>query len=179
MSLKKLPVLNAVLAGLMLSVSVFAIDPKLPRPLADISLDAPGAKRVKVNQPKAKARVIAVLSSECADCAAMVGSLSKLERQYRARGVVFYGALVDEQAAQQLQKFIAKTSPSFPIGTLSQDNTRRLADFGINDHPFVPSLLFVDGNNVVRYQFSGDQGVFKNNTENSLKNMIEVVLKQK
>jgi thiol-disulfide isomerase/thioredoxin len=163
----------------MLSVSVFAIDPKLPRPLADISLDAPGAKRVKVNQPKAKARVIAVLSSECADCAAMVGSLSKLERQYRARGVVFYGALVDEQAAQQLQKFIAKTSPSFPIGTLSQDNTRRLADFGINDHPFVPILLFVDGNNVVRYQFSGDQGVFKNNTENSLKNMIEVVLKQK
>jgi hypothetical protein len=175
----KLPLLNSVLVALVMVSSLHAIDPKVPRPLADVSIDTPGARRVNVSQPKAKGRVIAILSSECADCAAMVGSLSKLERQFRARGVIFYGALVDEQAAQQLQKFIAKTSPSFPIGTLSQDNTRRLADFGINDHPFVPILMFVDANNVVRYQFSGDQGVFKNNTENTLKNMIEVVLKQK
>ncbi len=176
---KTLSRLNTVLVTLFVAGSLYALNPKLPRPLADISIDAPGARRVKVNQPKAKARVIAVLSSECEDCAQMVKSLSKLERLYRAKGVVFFGALVDEQAAQQLPKFIAKTAPSFPIGTLSQDNTRRLADFGINDHPFVPILMFVDGNNMVRYQFSGDQGIFANNTENTLKNMIEVTLKQK
>src|SRR4051812_4170552 len=125
--LKRLfPVLNTVLVGFALTASVYAIDPKVPRPLAEVSIDAPGAKRVKLNAPKATARVIAILSSECEDCAKMVGSLSRLERQYRAKGVVFFGALVDEQAAQQLPKFIAKTSPSFPVGTLSQDNTRRL-----------------------------------------------------
>jgi hypothetical protein len=176
---KTLPFLNSLLVALVVAGSLHATDPKVPRPLADISIDTPGAKRVKVNAPTAKGRVIAILSSSCEDCAKMVGSLSKLERQFRAQGVAFYGALVDEQAAQQLQKFIAKTSPSFPLGTLSQDNTRRLADFGINDHPFVPIIMLVDGKNMVRYQFSGDQGIFKSNVENTLKNMIEVVLKQK
>ena len=159
--------------------SLHALNPRLPRPLADISIDAPGARRVKMNQPKAKARVIAILSSECEDCAKMVSTMSKLERSYRAKGVMFYGAIVDEQAAQELPKFIAKTNPSFPVGTMSQDNTRRLADFGMSDHPYVPIVMFVDGNNMVRYQFSGDQGLFTNNAENTLKNMIDVTLKQK
>jgi hypothetical protein len=176
---KKLPFLNAALAGLLLVGSAYAIAPKLPRPLADVSLDAPGAKRIRVTQGKSSARIIAILSSSCEHCITIVSSLSKVERQYRARGVTFYGALVDEEAAQQLQKFIATTKPSFPIGTLSQDNTRRLADFGINDHPFVPILLFVDGTNTVRYQFHGDEGIFTNNTENTIKNMVEVLLKKK
>jgi hypothetical protein len=49
----------------------------------------------------------------------------------------------------------------------------------MKDRPFVPIVLFVDGDNVVRYQFDGEHGLFANNTENTLKNMVEVLLKQK
>jgi len=176
---KKLPFVNALLAGLLFAGSVVALSPRLPRPLADVSIDLPGAKRVRLGQTKSKARVIAILSSSCEHCVTIVSSLSKIERKFRSRGVLVYGALVDEAAAKELPKFIAKTSPSFPIGTLSQDNTRRLADFGMADHPFVPILLFVDGNNIVRYQFHGDDGVFTSNTENTLSKMIEVLFQQK
>ncbi len=168
--------LNAALAGLMLAGSLYALNPKLPRPLADISIDAPGAKRIKLNQGVAKARIIAILSSSCEHCLTMVAALTKIERAYRARGVQVYGALVDEEAAKQLTNFIGRTNPSFPIGTLSQDNTRRLADFGINDHPFVPILMFVDANNTVRYQLGNEANIFSNNTENTVKRMLELTL---
>jgi thiol-disulfide isomerase/thioredoxin len=179
MSLKKLPLINAALAVFLMVGSLAASGPKLPRPLADVSLDTPGAKRIRLNATKSKARIVVVLSSECEHCVSIVKELSKLERAYRARGVQVFGALVDEAAAQQLPTFVAKTSPSFPIGTLSQDNTRRLADFGINDHPFVPIVMFIDGTNTVRYQFHGDEGIFVNNVYNTLKNLTDVVLKAK
>ncbi|MEO5926474.1 MAG: TlpA disulfide reductase family protein [Bryobacteraceae bacterium] len=176
---KKLPLFNALVVAVMLAGSLYALNPKLPRPLADISLDAPGAKRVNVRQGVAKARIIAVLSSSCEHCITMVSALSKIERQYRARGVQVFGALVDEEAGQQLQKFIATTKPSFPIGTLSQDNTRRLADFGIADHPFVPILMFVDGKNMVRYQFDNESKIFNGSAEVTVKKMLELTLAAK
>ena len=74
---------------------------------------------------------------------------------------------------------MTKVGAGYPIGTLSQDNTRRLADFGFNDHPFVPIAMFVDSTNSVRYQFHGDEGFFTNNFENTMKNMVEVMLKKK
>jgi hypothetical protein len=171
--------LNAVLAGMLFAGSVWALDPKLPRPLAEVSIDLPGAKRIRVTQPKSKARLIAILSSTCKHCIDLIGPLSRVERQYRAKGVTVFAALVDEDAAKELPSFIARTKPSFPIGTMTQDNTRRVADFGMKDRPFVPIVLFVDGDNVVRYQFDGEHGLFANNTENTLKNMVEVLLKQK
>jgi hypothetical protein len=179
MLLKKLPFLNAALAALLMAGSLAAFAPKLPRPLADVSLDLPGAKRVRFTATKSPARLIAILSSSCEHCVSAVTELSKLERAFRARGVQVYGALVDEQAAEALPAFVAKAKPSFPIGTMSQDNTRRLADFGMGDHPFVPILLFVDRNNTVLYQFQGEDGLFSSNTYNTLRSLTEVVLKKK
>jgi len=176
---KKFFLLNTLMAGLMFVGSVKALEPKLPRPLADVSVDTPGAKRIRVNQTKGSAQVIAILGSTCSHCLTLMETLNKLERQYRARGVKFVGALVDEEGAQQLPNFIGRTNASFPIGTLSQDSTRRLADFGMSDHPFVPILLFVDAGNTVRFQFSGDQVIFTSNTEVTIKNLIEVLLKKK
>jgi hypothetical protein len=179
MLLKKLPLINAALAALLTVGSLAAFAPKLPRPLADVSLDTPGAKRIRLNATKSKARIVVVLSSGCEHCFSIVKDLSKLERNYRAKGVQVFGALVDEAAAVQLPTFLAKTSPSFPIGTMSQDNTRRLADFGINDHPFVPIVMFVDSANTVRYQFHGDDRLFENNAYNTLKNLTDVMLRAK
>ena len=175
---KKLFLLNTMMAGLLLVGPVLAVEPKLPRPLADVSIDTPGANRIRVIQSKGSTRVIAILASTCAHCVNLMETLNTLERQYRARNVKFMGALVDEEAAKQLPNFIGRTNPSFPVGTLSQDATRRLADFGMADHPFVPILLIVDGNNMVRFQFSGDQAIFTNSTEATIKNLLEVMLKK-
>lgn len=172
-------ILNTALAGFACAVSLFAIDVKLPRPLADVSIDIPGASRVRLTATKSKARVIALLASACDHCIETAEALSKVERQFRARGVQVIGAIVDEDAAKQYNSFLRRAKPSFTVGTLSPDNTRRLADFGMRDRPFVPILLFVDSSNVVRYQFFGDEGFFANNVDKNIANMVETMLKLK
>ncbi len=177
---QKLLVLNC-LAALALVVPLAAAPPKLPRALADVSIDTPGAKRIRLidTKPGAKLRIVAVLASTCEHCEEMVVVLSTLERKYRARGLRIYGALVDEEAPQQLPKFVAKTKPSFSIGTMSQDNTRRVADFGISDHPFVPILMFVDTSNIIRLQMAGEDPLLNSNIEKNLLSIIEGMLSRK
>jgi hypothetical protein len=176
---RKLPLLNAVIAALALAGALMAFAPKLPRPMADVSIDLPGAKRIRLIDTKTKGRIVALLASTCDHCVDTVVYLTKLERQYRAKGVQIYGALVDEEGPQQLPKFVARTKPSFSIGTLSQDNTRRLADLAINDHPYVPMLLFVDSNNMVRFQLHGDDAALGANAEKNVANMLDTLLKGK
>ena len=172
-------ILNVALVGLACVGSLFAIDVRLPRPLADVRIDVPGGTRVRLTSTKSKARVIALVAAACDHCVEVTAALSKVERQFRARGVQVIGAVVDENAASAYPEFIAKTRPSFTMGTLSPDNTRRLADFGMRDKPFVPIVLFVDSSNLVRYQFFGDEGFFANNVEKNLANMVETMLKLK
>jgi hypothetical protein len=161
-----------VLSGVLLMAAT------TPRPMADVTIDMPNGQRARLQDSKGKVRVIALVSTECDHCAKTVGTLSKLYTTYKAQGVEMFGAAVNEDSNRLLPAFLTKTKPAFKIGLLSQNNTRRLAEFGTNDHPFVPIVLFVDRKNVVQYQFNGDDPIFKAE-ELALKGVLDVMLKQK
>lgn len=149
-----------------------------PRPLADITIDLPNGQRARLKDGKGKVRIIALISTECEHCAKTVGVLSKMYPAYKAKGVEMVGAAVNEDSNRTLAPFLEKNKPAFKIGLLSQSNTRRLAEFGPNDHPFVPMLLFVDRNNTVQFQFNGDDQMFKAQ-ELGIKGVLDSMLKQK
>jgi hypothetical protein len=167
------------LLGAMLLSSVLLIQAATtPRPLADVTIDLPGGQRARLKDGKGKVRVIALISTECEHCAKTVGILSKMYTTYKAKGVDMVGAAVNEDSNRLLEPFLAKNKPAFKIGLLSQSNTRRLAEFGTSEHPFVPILLFVDRNNTVQFQFYGDDQIFKAQ-EIAIKGVLDAMLKQK
>ncbi|MEP6962321.1 MAG: TlpA disulfide reductase family protein [Acidobacteriota bacterium] len=146
--------------------------------MADVSLDTPGAKRVRLMDFKGKALLIAILSTDCAPCQKSIPLLNEFQRTFQGQGLQVFAATVDAKAPQLLPAFIDRLHPIFPVGTLSQDTARRLTDFGIDDHPFVPMFLFVDKKGNVRFQYSGNDQFFKEEKANT-KRLIEVTLSLK
>ncbi|MEO8096736.1 MAG: TlpA disulfide reductase family protein [Acidobacteriota bacterium] len=168
---------NWLLAGtLLFGILLSGAPPKTPRPLADVGIDAPGGKRIRLTDYKGKTLLIAILATDCKHCQDSIAILNEFQRTYRAKGLQIIAAAVDAKAPQNLPEFIARLQPAFPVGTMTQDNTRRLADFGITDRPFVPIFMFVDKKGTVRFQYSGDDGFFKAEKQNT-KNLIEVTLR--
>jgi len=110
---------------------------------------------------RGKIRVILLVSVGCEHCEKTVGVFSKVEREYRDKGVQFLGASVNIGSVKELPPFLAKTKPSFLIGSLQPDQVMSLADFTQQERPWVPMVLFVDKNNYVRYQYNGDSDFFK------------------
>lgn len=151
---------------------------KLPRPLADSKIQLPAAdKPLRLIDTRGKIRVIVLMSSHCSDCKTALKIFNKVERAYRAKGVVFYGAAVDVNSARELTPFLVETQPSFPVGTMTQYDTQMAADFTAMERPFVPIVLFVDKTNHVKFQFTGDTDFFKDQ-ENRTKGVLETMLKQ-
>lgn len=171
---RKLPLLGA----LLLSSVLFLQAATTPRPLADITIDLPNAQRLRLKDGKGKVRVIALISTECDHCANTIRTLSKLYPTYKAKGVEMVGAAVNEESNRLVPAFLVKTKPAFKIGWLSQNNTMRLAEFGKDDHPFVPILMFVDRNNTVQYQFYGNDEILKAE-EFAIKGLLDKMLNAK
>jgi thiol-disulfide isomerase/thioredoxin len=175
---KQLKWMNWCAAGaLLLGMAFSTYAHTLPRPLIDVSLDAPGGKRVRLLDYKGKAMLIAIMSTQCERCQESIPMLNEFQRIYGPQGVQIVAAVVNEDAVKDLRGFIDRFQPRFPIGVLSQDNTRRLADFGPKERPFVPMFLFVNKHGVLKYQFSGDDSYFKSEKSNT-KNVLDVLLKQ-
>jgi thiol-disulfide isomerase/thioredoxin len=169
-------------ASLMLAVGLALAPPagaaNVPRQIADISMVVSNGQRVRFAQNSGKPRVIVLVSTTCAHCETMIGTLNKLHETYSKRGVEFLGAAVNADAVYQLYTFVAKTRAAFPVGTLNEQDTRRLADFGPQDRPFVPILLLVDRGNTVRHQLFGDDQRIKENDANGIRALIETLLKR-
>lgn len=161
----------------LLSLAAMLDAATTPRPVADVSMVVSNGQRVRFADGKGKARVIALVSTTCAHCEVILATMNRLHETYGKRGVQFYGAAVNADATYQLYTFVAKTRVQFPFGTLSEAETRRLADFTPQDRPFVPILILVDGKNTVRYQLFGDEDRIKNNDAKGISALIENLLK--
>ncbi len=139
------------------ALTAFAAD--VPRPLANITLKAPPAramKPIKLSDYRGKTMVIALISTQCGACAEMTGILNEVQREYAAKGVQVVGAAVDPAALNGIGPFLDRYQPRFPIGLLSEEETKKLADFNASDRPYVPILIFVDKGGTVQQQFFGN-----------------------
>lgn len=175
---KKVAGLFAVLA---MAGASFAFAAKVPRPMADSTIDLPNGKKIRLIDTRGKVRVVVLVDADCDHCANAVKWLSKVERDYRAKGVQFYGAAIDTGNLKQLTPFVVRSQASFQIGTIGQYPTKQLADFKDGDSPFVPMILFVDRSNHVLYQFFGQDPFFKDPAEQETRtrSILNSMLSQK
>jgi hypothetical protein len=147
-----------LLAALLLLGAMTAIAGRTPRPLLDITIDGPGAKRYRPLDARGKIRLIALLSNHCDPCTKTAAILNRIDRQYKPKGVMIFGALVNAYEHQDLTAYLKLTNPVYPMGMLTKENTMRIADFNEEDRPFAPILLFVNQSNTVTYQLFGNEG---------------------
>lgn len=160
-----------------LCLTMLAFATQVPRPLADVTIDPPpGGKPIRIRDYRGKTVLVAILSTECSTCAASVAILNNIQKDYGPRGVQVLAAAVNDGAISLVGSFMQRNRPSFPMGVLSRDATRRLADFTTEERPYVPMFVFVDKQGTVRLQAFGDSEFFKNEDRETRKG-LDLMLK--
>jgi hypothetical protein len=94
------------------------------RPLPDVPVLRPGAKPIDLKQYRGKPLVIAMLSTGCEECAQMVELLRVVQKDNPGLEVV--GAVIEQNAAQNLPAFVQKHKGAFPIGYVELEDYRKL-----------------------------------------------------
>ena len=161
----------ALLLGVLLTPAPAA---DLPAKASNFTINLVDGKTLPLSQYKGHPIVLAFILTSCPHCQMTIGVLSKLQNEYRPRGLQVLASAIEADAQAHVPLFVKNFAPSFPVGY----NTGAVADSLIHPTgklPMMPLLGFIDKQGYLRAQHEGEEPFF-NDLEQNLRKEIEALL---
>jgi thiol-disulfide isomerase/thioredoxin len=124
----------------LVALAPFAAPAKDP-PRAELALKDSAGRKVRLSEYRGKPVVLNFWATWCVPCNAEMPMLVETERAYRARGVVFIGASLDDpKTVRRIPEFLDRYGVAYPIwiGATGDD----LDKLGMGNA--VPATAFID-----------------------------------
>jgi len=168
---------HSLVALVFLFTGLLVYAQQVPRPAGEFAIRMTGGGQTLLSQYSGKVVLLALISTTCPHCQHTTQLLSGLQREYGPRGVQILGAAFNPDAAQLVPGFIAQFRPTFPLGYASRDAVFEYEQASLAKPNYVPELIFIDRNRMIRAQYSGADDFFKDQEKN-IRNMLDTLLKE-
>jgi peroxiredoxin len=153
---------------------------QLPRKAPEWKVDTTEGKPIVLSQYKGKAVLLAFILTTCPHCRHTLGFLAKDQQKYGPSGFQVLASAIDRGVPGVIPPFVKEFQLPFPVG-YNTDGDAMLAFMGLdrNHLPFMPILLFIDRQGIVREQHEGsdEKNYFNGLQEQNLQHSIEALLK--
>ena len=161
----------------LLLTGLAAYAQQVPRPAGEFAIKMPNGQVTLLSQYAGKVVVLAFISTTCPHCQHTTQVLSTIQAEYGPRGVQFLAAAFNPDAASLVPGFIAQFRPTFPVGSADRDSVLEYEQASLAKPNYVPDLLFIDRNRVIRAQHDGGDEFFKDQEKN-IREMLDSLLKE-
>jgi len=149
----------------------------LPRPSPDFAISLGQGKQVRISQFKGKTVVVAFILTYCSHCQKTIGILSKIQKEYSARGLQVLASATEDMAAAALPGFLRQFDPPFPVGVNTTDEFITYMQHPTMLQLYMPGLVFIDKAGVIQAQYEGrDSFLEENNVERNIRAKVEAML---
>jgi cytochrome oxidase Cu insertion factor (SCO1/SenC/PrrC family) len=140
---------------------------ELPRPTPSFTVNLPGGKKLDLAQLKGKVVVAEFLLVTCPHCQSTARVLAKLQKEYGPRGFQAVGISIDP-AADASSFGATYAQHEFPVGTAAtRDSVYAYLQHSVMQPTFyVPQVIIIDANGVIREQHGGTDPWLKNEEKN-------------
>lgn len=160
----------------MLSGSVWAGD--VPRPAAPLTMKAFDGQQVSLDDLKGKVVAVMFFSTTCPHCQQTTQLLNPLYSQWKSRGLEILGFALNPEATAGLPEFKQKFNVQFPLGLATRSEMTRFAEISVMARFYVPYMMFVDRNGVIREEHPGGDKPFYDKQEANLKASLDRLLSE-
>jgi thiol-disulfide isomerase/thioredoxin len=148
-------VLLTALMSPVFATHALAQSPTVPRALADVKIKTPEAP-IDLKKFRGKPLIIGLVSTSCSHCKTAMEALGEIKQTMGPKGMQVLGAAGDPVPLQKILEFSKSANIHFPFGYIDQPQFVQLADLKPGQRPFVPVMIYVDRNGIVRSQVFGD-----------------------
>jgi peroxiredoxin len=166
--------------ALLLSAALFAgpvFAAVIPRPAPEFAIDMQNGAKLDLSQYRGKVIALEFLLTGCPHCQQCARTLSKLNKEYAAKGLQPVGAAINADAALQLKSFIEQQGVNYPIGMVQQEKAHDFLQHSVMMVMQMPQLVFIDRKGNIRAQYGGTSPFFTDE-ERNMRNAIEELLKE-
>jgi peroxiredoxin len=168
---------HSLLAFALLISCLAAQAQQLPRPAGEFVITMPNGQTTLLSQYSGKVVLLAFISTTCPHCQHTTQLLSTLQNEYASKGVQFLAAAFNPGAAQLVPAFIAQFHPAFPLGSAERDSVLEYEQASLAKPNYVPELMFIDRNRMIRAQHDGGDDFFKDQEKN-IREMLDTLVKE-
>lgn len=137
----------------------------VPRDAPELTLKTVGGKAVTLDSLKGKVVAVLWISTDCPHCQSTCETLGPIYEKYAGQGFEIMGMAVNPNAPGNIDRFKAEHGVKFPIGVSSRSDWMRFADLSVMARAYVPFMMIVDREGVIRYEHRGMDGDFWSNME--------------
>jgi thiol-disulfide isomerase/thioredoxin len=165
------------MALVLLLTGLAAYAQQVPRPAGEFAIKMPNGQITLLSQYAGKVVVLAFISTTCPHCQHTTGVLSAIQNEYGPRGVQILAAAFNPDAVTLVPGFIRDIKPTFPVGSADRDSVLEYEQASLAKPNYVPELMFIDRNRVIREQHNGGDDYFKEQEKN-IRGTLDTLLKE-
>lgn len=170
--------MRRLVLALAFALPLVAQDHSVPRKASDIGIQVAPEKYIWLSEYLGKTCVVAVIQTTCPHCQYTTGILNKIQSEYGGRGVQVLATAIEPMSSLHIPDFQKNFKPQFPVGYNEQSYVMKFLGYPETEPMFVPQIVFVDRNGIVRVQFGGDDPAFnKDAQEKNIRDAVEKTLK--
>lgn len=151
---------------------------EVPRRSPEFAVPLINGKQVLLSEQRGKVTALLFILTYCAHCQETVNVLSKLQKEYAPRGFQVVASAIDPMAKMSVPDFIKRFEPGFPLGYNDRDQVLSYLQHPLTFKLWMPQLVLVDRQGIIRAQYAGDNNFFGAEQEKNLREKIEGLLKQ-
>ncbi len=130
------------------------------RPAPDYSVKLITGKQIPLSTYRGKVVALIFVSTDCPHCQDTCSYMEKVQRQYGPRGLQTLAVAFNPMAIMLVQEFINKTGATFPVGYEERDPVFAFLQRSTTLQTYVPILVLIDRNGMIRGQHLGDDPIF-------------------
>jgi peroxiredoxin len=149
--------------------------PRVAKPLSLKTLDG---QEITLNQLHGKVVAVFFFSTDCPHCQHTTTILNPIYAAWKSRGLEILGLAVNPTAASNLPDFKQKFGAAFPLGLTTRSDWSRFGEFSVMNNPYVPFMIIVDRNGMIREEHPGQDRDFWLDQENNLRQSFDALLKE-
>ena len=172
--LPALAIASCLLAGALLVPALEANN--VPREAPELALKTVAGKTVTLNSLKGKVVAVLWISTDCPHCQDTCEALAPIYKKYSGQGLEIMAMAVNPNAPGNIDRFKDKHGVEFPIGVSNRSDWMRFADLSVMARAYVPFMMLVDRQGVIRYEHKGMDGQFWSEMETNLLEELGVLL---
>ncbi len=147
-----------------------------PRLVADVPIRTTDRKIIKMSEYRGKVVLLVMMLTTCDSCLGTMQFMARLQNEMGPRGFQVVAVSLDESAVVSVP-YAERYRFPFPMGHLDRDPAIKLLDLNATAQPVVPTMLFVDWQGKVRFQYAGNDPIF-NQGEKGIRTIVDGLLRQ-
>jgi peroxiredoxin len=151
---------------------------EVPRPAKPLKLKTLEGKEIALSQLRGKVVAVMFFSTDCPHCQQTTQILNPIYAEWKSRGLEILGLAVNPSASGNLVEFKQKFGAAFPLGLTTRADWSSFGEFSVMNNPYVPYMVIVDRNGMIREEHPGQDRAFWLDQEKKLRESFDGLLKE-